>query len=390
MRRFAPLWALALLVLSAGPAAAYVGLCCGKCGGNMPMNIPGGGVPETAEFRFKLTPSYMHMDGLRSGTSSVDASSLLGPPNGTTYMATGTSMDMTMVNLSAGYSFTDDFFAGLMFMWMDKRMDMAFNGPMQTATGRPGFTMKSSGMGDTMLMTKYRLFTDDPLIPRRQASLLVGLSLPTGSIDEKNEDHPLALRQVEQLPYAMQLGSGTFDPTLGLLYQGSASPWWWGANVTGTWRLYDNARGYRLGDRYAVDGYLMRQFRPDALVQLQINAENQRPIGGVMDEFASGLSGWADSTRDDGTSANSNPMTPLWVADHYGGTKVYATAGVQWQPRTMHILDLSFQVPVYQNLNGPQLEDDWRVMFTWYVEVPTRLSIRSPDHTAAGPAELGF
>jgi hypothetical protein len=395
MRRLMTGLLAGFLCLWAQSALAYVGLCCGKCGGNMPMNIPGGGVPETAEFRFKLTPSFMHMSGLRSGTHGLDASAYLGPPNGGTYMAVPTEMDMAMLSLSAGYSFTDDFFAGIMFMWMDKRMDMALNGPMMTATGLPGFTMRSSGMGDTMLMTKYRLFTDDPLIPTRQASLLVGLSLPTGSIDEKNGDHPLALRRPEQLPYGMQLGTGTFDPTLGLLYQGSASPWWWGANATGTWRLYDNARGYRVGDRYALDLYAMRQFRPDALLQLQLNAEHQGTIHGVMDEYAAGLSGWADSTRDDGASANSNPMTPLWDPDHYGGNKVYATVGAQWQPRQMHILDLAFQVPVHQNLNGPQLEDDWRVMLTWYVEVPTRLSIRHPDNplthrSAGGPDALGF
>jgi len=385
MRRFAPVWALALVFLSAGPAAAYVGLCCGKCGGNMPMNIPGGGVPETAEFRFKLTPSLMHMDGLRDGTSSVSASSLLGVPADGVYMAAPESMDMTMLGLSAGYSFTDDLFAGLMFMWMDKRMDMKFNTAMKGLTGQPGYTMKSAGMGDTMLMAKVRLFADDPLIPRRQASLLVGLSLPTGSIDEKNDSHPVAGRRAELLPYGMQLGSGTFDPTLGLLYQGSSSPWWWGGNLTGTWRLYDNARDYRLGDRYALDGYLMRQFRPDALVQVQLNAEHRDDIDGVMDAYASGDSGRANTVPHPNA-----PMTPLWETDHYGGTKVYATAGVQWQPRQLHILDLSFQVPVYQDLNGPQLEDDWRVMLTWYVEVPTRLSIRHPDHAAAGPAELGF
>ncbi|MHC4138950.1 MAG: hypothetical protein ACYSR1_03700, partial [Planctomycetota bacterium] len=28
----------------------FLGLCCGKCGGNMPLNIPGGGTPEPHEF----------------------------------------------------------------------------------------------------------------------------------------------------------------------------------------------------------------------------------------------------------------------------------------------------------------------------------------------------
>ena len=34
-----------LLLLFAPYVSAYVGLCCGKCGGNMPMNIMGGGIP---------------------------------------------------------------------------------------------------------------------------------------------------------------------------------------------------------------------------------------------------------------------------------------------------------------------------------------------------------
>lgn len=91
-----------LLLLFATQVSAYVGLCCGKCGGNMPMNILGGGIPETHEFRFKISPMYMRMDGLRDGTSSVDEDDILGMPAMGKYMAAPTDMDMTMLNLAAG------------------------------------------------------------------------------------------------------------------------------------------------------------------------------------------------------------------------------------------------------------------------------------------------
>ena len=351
----------------------------------MPMNIPGGGVPETHEFRFKVTPMFMHMDGLLSGTSRVDPASILGTPAPGVYMAAPTSMDMRMLNLAAGYSFTDDFFAGLMFMYKDHEMDMLFNSNMAMMTGLPGYTMESSGMGDTMLMTKYRLFTDDPLVPTRQASLFLGLSLPTGSIDEKNTTHPVVMRRAEQLPYAMQLGSGTFDPTVGLLYQGSASPFWWGANLTSTLRLYDNKRDYRLGNRYALDLYAMHQWRYDLLGQLQLNGEAVGAIGGEMDAYTDGSSGRAN------WPVNPNPMTPAWETDNYGGQRVSVSAGFQWQPRPLHIVDLTVQVPVYENLNGPQMSEDYRVMLTWYLEVPTKRSVRHPDSVgAAGESRLGF
>ena len=380
------LWLAALLLsVSAAPAAAFVGLCCGKCGGNMPMNIPGGGVPETCEFRLKISPMIMHMDGLQRGTSKVDPADVLGMPAMGKFMAVPGSMDMRMLALSAGYSFTDDFFGGLMFMWQDNEMPMQFNSAMEMMTGLPGYTMESGGMADTMLMTKYRLFTDDPLIPKSQVSLLMGLSLPTGSTNEKNSTHPVAMRKGEQLPYAMQLGSGTFDPTLGLLYQGSSSPWWWGANANATVRLYDNSRAYRLGNEYTVDLYTMYQWRYNLLAQMQLNGEVTGDIGGEMDEAASGASGRA--IQGDPTSGY---MTPAWDPDNYGGRKLSVSAGFQWQPFALHILDVTATVPVYQRLNGLGLADDYRVMLTWYVEIPTKRSVRYGGKASEPPSQLGF
>ena len=118
---------LIALLLSGVPASAYIGLCCAKCGGNMPVNILGAGVPETYEFRFKLSPTFMRMDGLRDGQSSVDGDSLLGMPSAGKFMAVPTGMDMQMLNFTAGYSFTDDFFAALMFMYKKNGMGMKFN-----------------------------------------------------------------------------------------------------------------------------------------------------------------------------------------------------------------------------------------------------------------------
>ena len=365
-------------------AQAYVGLCCGKCGGNMPMNIPGGGVPETKEFRIKLSTMFMSMKGLRDQGDNLTSRELLGMPAAGKFMAVPTGMDMRMSNLTLGYSFSDDFFGGVMLMHKENRMDMKFNAMMRGLTGQDGFTMEATGVADTMLMAKYRLFADDPLIPTRQVSLFFGLSLPTGSIDKKNGDHPLALRKSELLPYGMQLGSGTFDPSLGILYQGSSSPYWWGANAVYTARLYDNDRDYRLGDELRIDLYGMYQFRHDLLGQLQLNGKYWGRIKGEMDESKTGESGHV--IKNDPTSPF---MTPLWDPDNYGGSKLMATLGLQWQPAPLHIVDFNIGVPLYQHLNGPQLEEKYRVMLTWYMEIPTRGSIRYIKNTAK-PSRLGF
>lgn len=373
-------WVLLLAVLWPLPAQAYVGLCCGRCGGNMPMNIPGGGIPQTHEFRFKAQVMHMKMDGLRDGTSRVRESDLLAPGK---FMAVPTEMDMTMLHFSGAYSFTDDFVVMLMGMWKKNRMDMDFNAMMSGMTGRSGFTMESEGLGDTMLMAKYRLWADDPLIPTGQVSLLAGLSVPTGSISEDNEDHPVDSRRDEKLPYGMQLGSGTWDPTFGVLYQGSSSPWWWGANFTYTGRWHENHRDYRLGDRVGLDLYAMYQLRYDLVAQVQINAWDQDRIHGEMDSAEDG---------DSGHMMPGNPaspyVSPLWDPHNYGGREVFATLGLQWQPIPLHILDLQVSLPLHRDLNGPQLETDYRVMFTWYIELPTRrskrFSKRKPEKSGLG------
>ncbi len=379
-----------LLLFAFSNAYAYVGMCCGKCGGNMPMNIPGGGIPETNEYRVKFSLMQMHMEGLRNGTDSIDGNSLLGMPvmmgNPTgKFMAVPTSMDMNMLNITTGYSFSDDFFAGLMLMYKQNSMAMTFNSAMQSATGQDGFTMKSEGLADTMLMAKYRLFADDPLIPTNQASLLFGLSIPTGSIDERNTQHPVASRQKELQPYGMQLGSGTFDPTIGYLYQASRSPYWWGVNATYTARLYDNDRNYRLGNETRLDLYGMYQFKYNWLAQIQLNLHHQDAIRGEADEAVSGASGRV--TQGD---ASSPYATPLWDTSNYGGTQAFVTLGVQWQPAPLHIVDFNLGLPVYRNLNGPQLEQDYRVMLTWYIEMPTEKSIRFKFNNGSGNSKLGF
>jgi len=48
----------------------FLGLCCGKCGGNMPLNVFGAGTPEPHEFRIKVNLSWGKMVGLRRGTSN--------------------------------------------------------------------------------------------------------------------------------------------------------------------------------------------------------------------------------------------------------------------------------------------------------------------------------
>ncbi len=343
----------------------FLGLCCGKCGGNMPLNIPGGGTPEPHEFRVKVNLSWGKMVGMRRGTSNRSTKDTLGQ-----YMMTPRKMDMYMSSVSVGYAFSDRFFAGLMGMYMNKDMEMI------RRDGRRS-SMYSQGAGDTMLMTKTLLYADDYLVPTSQVSLLLGVSLPTGSINQDEKG--------QILPYSMQLGSGTFDPFIGILYEGSSSPLWWGANVSYLARAYENYKSYNLGDEYRCDLYGMYQARHNLVGELQIKGKYVGDIEGEAREI--------EQDGDGHMKMMGKPMKPFmsnqFDPDNYGGSTVDLTAGIQWQPFHNHILNAQFSFPLFQNLHGTQLERDFTASITYYIEVPLRKSRRAKK-SGKGLDFLGF
>ncbi len=342
----------------------FLGLCCGKCGGNMPLNIPGAGTPEPHELRVKTNLSYGKMIGLRRGTSNRSTSDTL-----VQYMMAPRKMDMHMSNLSIGHAFSDRFFAGIMGMYISKGMEMITRGNGL----RP--SMYSQGIGDTMIMTKSLLCADDYLIPTNQVSLLLGVSVPTGSIDQDEKG--------VLLPYSMQLGSGTFDPFIGVLYEGSKTPFWWGTNISYLARTYENYKSYNLGDEFRCDFYGMFQARHDLVGELQIKGKYVGEIDGEAQEI--------EQDGDGHMMGNPNMayMSNLYDPNNYGGSTVDLTVGVQWQPFHNHILNVQFSVPLFQNLHGTQLERDYNATLTYYIEFPLRKSRRLPKKSK-GLDILGF
>ncbi len=340
----------------------FIGLCCGKCGGNMPLNIPGGGTPEPHEFRVKTNLSWGKMVGMRRGTSNRSTKDTLGK-----YMMTPRKMDMFMSNVSVGYAFSDRFFAGIMGMYMNKDMEMI------RRDGRRS-SMYSQGVGDTMIMTKSLLYADDYLIPRNQVSLLLGVSVPTGSIDQDEKG--------VLLPYSMQLGSGTFDPFIGVLYQGSRTPFWWGANISYLGRFYENYKSYKLGDEFRCDVYSFYQLRYDLVGELQIKGKYVGDIEGQARQIEQGDGHMMGKPR--------MPfMSNLYDPDNYGGATVDLTVGLQWQPFHNHIINAQLSVPIFQNLHGTQLERDYNASLTYYIEFPLGKSRRMPKEDK-GLDILGF
>jgi len=211
--------------------------------------------------------------------------------------------------------------------------------------GYDEFNISSEGLGDITLNYSALLARWE----NQQVTFSVGLSLPTGSIDEKG-DTPRAAGD-QQLPYTMQLGSGTWDLPLGLSYSQDRASGSWGANAFAKVRTGKNSRNYRLGNSFAVSlwntWYLNETIHP--LVKL------------VYQD-------WGHIIGQDEDLLVANPTYPypagITNPNFYGGEKVTLVTGGNIFMGTQKV-SLEVGLPIYQNLNGVQPKENIHFSLSW-------------------------
>ena len=201
------------------------------------------------------------------------------------------------------------------------------------------FTIDSDGSGAAVLSVSHRLIATSEDIWWFTA----GVSLPTGSIDEKG-DTPRDVGN-QQLPYTMQLGSGTYDFPVEFSYQ-SMGKHDFSLSMSAMIRTGKNDRDYRLGNSYSLSG----TYRFNATA-------NIKPFLGLAYQYRSAIHGQDDEI----TLAGAFPY-PASITNPrlYGGKKVSAEMGVRWKFSETYALSVSFSKPIYQNLNGPQPKENFQ------------------------------
>jgi hypothetical protein len=156
-------------------------------------------------------------------------------------------MNMHMHMLHLMYAPTADITLMVMPHLMSMTMrNTALEGGRYTALGshvHDGMDLSShnsGGFGDTTAAVMLRL----PSPERLSAHMTLGVSIPTGSVDETMENHGGDL-----MDFGMQHGSGTWDLLPSLTVGGAAGRWSWGGQVSAVLRTESrNKSGYRLGD----------------------------------------------------------------------------------------------------------------------------------------------
>lgn len=320
------LFFLSLLVPRA--PLAQEGWSSARADSHAPLGVMGDHTHEAGEFMLSYRYMHMSMEGNRSGTDSISTQRVLQD-----FMVAPTSMDMDMHMLGGMFAPNDWLTLTLMIPFLDLSMEH------QTRMGST-FSTKSSGLGDIRVGGLVRLLDE----AEQRVHCNLATSLPSGEIDERG-DTPMGADQ--KLPYPMQLGSGTVDLLPGLTYLGQNDNTSWGAQMLGTVRLGENSNDYTLGNR--LEGSLWGAYLLDSNVSSSLRLHWES---------------WGNVT---GADPDLNPMmVPTARPQSRGGERLDLGVGINFYVpsgtlRSLRIA-VEFLVPMYQDLNGPQLENDWSLV----------------------------
>jgi len=288
-------------------------------------------------FNYKFM--HMDMDGLRDGTTNVSQESvgfMRGKPYN--YMMIPTDMSMDMYMFMVMYGITDRLTVMAManYLWMNMSMLMDM-GPMSMKPVKEDPPMTVNGFGDTELRVMYKI--------NKYLVGSLGLIFPTGNIDEEFSTMGRTYRN----PYDMQLGSGTYNLSPALTYNGLSddAKWNWGAQIQYTWHTGKNNNGWNFGDNFKVTSWLQRALGP-VTSWLRLAYNDTGRIRGYDPEIAKLL--------------DPNPMKGASMPDadpnNYGGQRLDGAIGVSFQKGPFSI-GVEGGIPFYQNLNGLQLKTSW-------------------------------
>lgn len=296
-----------------------------------PIGVMGSHIHSEGEGMLSYRYMFMSMDGNRSGTSFQSVDEVLGD-----FMVSPVDMDMHMHMVGGMYAVSDNF----TIMGMLPLVELSMN--HRTRMGG-AFKTRASGIGDIKLSPIFSLATSD----NSHLLLSTGVNLPTGDIDERDDTPAMANAR---LPYPMQIGSGTFDLLPGVTYTYQKDQFFWGSQVRGTLRLGENSKDYTLGDRYEASAW------GGALLNDSVSVSTRLL--------------WSQWGNVDGADEALNPMmVPTADTNLRAGRRLDIGAGLSvYLPKVIfhsQRLALEALVPVYQNVDGPQLETDMTLIFGW-------------------------
>lgn len=297
--------------------------------GHAPISVMGDHYHKKGEFMFSYRYMPMWMNGNLQSTDGISNEGIY-----QNFMVAPQKMQMDMHMLGVMYALSNRITLIAMGNYISNSMDL------RTGMGTD-FETKSGGLGDVSITSLIKIMNKN----RQSLHGNVRISMPIGDIDQRDAT---PMMNNAQLAYPMQLGSGTWDPSLGLTYLGQSEKFSWGAQSMYQFRLGENSENYTFGNRFDVVGWGA------------IKASDHFSFSASLSYF--------DTQMIDGVDADLNPMMmPLFNTANSGrnqldiglGTNFSITKGCLKNMR----LGVEVKIPTYQKVNGIQMKNTLMTTF---------------------------
>jgi hypothetical protein len=305
-----------LILLASASAPSHA---CSSCGCTLNGDWASQGVTNRSGWSGDLRYDYYDQDDLRSGTHRVDRGSITFPTDEEIQQRT-VNRDTT---LTLDYGFGTDWGVTLRLPWLDRDHTTIAEGDTAISTAR------YSGIGDARVLGRYLGFSE-----AQDWGLQFGLKLPTGRTNVDFSEGPQA---GEPLDRGLQPGTGSTD----LLF---------GAFRFGTFGDSGVARDVDwFGQAIAqVPVITDHDFRPGSALNLSAGV-HYRGFGAIVPQAQLNARFEGRESGAEGDTANS------------GATLMYFSPGVTWTATERLSVYAFAQLPVYQRVNGLQIEPKWSV-----------------------------
>ncbi len=290
--------------------------------GHAPISVMGDHMHQMGEWMVSYRYMSMEMEGLLKGSDSVAP----------TMMATG-----FMANMLPSEMTMDMHMFGTMYAISNKWTLMGMLNYLDNEMSMPMGKMDSSGVGDVKIAGLYDLAQWDS---GRRMHLNLGVSLPTGSIDEKDAMSRL-------LGYGMQLGSGTYDFHPAITYLAQTDNYSYGAQLGGILRIGENDQDYTLGNKFGAALWGARKITDSLSASAKLDYSTQSEIDGSDTRLDARNMMMASPSFQ--TASQGRDMTTFGLGLNY----YFQNGGLSG-----HRLAAEWETPIDQKVNGVQLELD--------------------------------
>ena len=290
--------------------------------GHAPISVMGDHMHKMGEWMVSYRYMSMDMEGLLKGSDSV-APTMMATGFMTNMLPTEMTMDMHMFGTM--YAISNKWTLMGMLNFLDNEMSM------------PMGKMDSNGLGDIKIAGLYDLAQWDS---GRRMHLNLGLSLPAGSIDEKD-----SMSRV--LGYGMQLGSGTYDFHPAITYLAQTENYSYGAQLGGILRIGENDQDYTLGNKFEAALWGARKITDSISTSAKLDYSSQGEIDGSDTRLDARNMMMASPSFQ--TASQGRDITTFGLGLNY----YFQHGGLSG-----HRLAVEWEKPVDQKVNGVQLELD--------------------------------